>query len=283
MTSHLLIDAGNTRIKWRWTGGGTHVAGVVGAAGVTGMADTRAVRALPIAELAAICKLADDMVITAANVAGETIAMRLSESVAPRPIHFIIATAAACGVTNRYLNPSQLGPDRFAALIAAHHVRRPVPVARLVVMAGTALTIDALTADGVFLGGVIAPGPTLMRNALHQATAALPDATATVGSDRIDRDAFPLDTHAAIAAGTLDATIGAILQSARRLRQHGHADCEIIASGGAMPQLMAPLASCPSLPLTIIDDLVLQGLLLLAANYTGHTGHTAAAVTSQSD
>ena len=280
MTSHLLIDAGNSRIKWRWTGGGTHMARATGVTGVTGMADTSAVRALPIAELAAICKLADDMVITAANVAGETIAMRLRESVAPRPIHFIIATAAACGVTNRYLNPSQLGPDRFAALIAAHHVRRPVPVARLVVMAGTALTIDALTADGVFLGGVIAPGPTLMRNALHQATAALPDATATVGSDRIDRDAFPLDTHAAIAAGILDATIGAILQSARRLRQHGHADCEIIASGGAMPQLMVPLASCPSLPLTIIDDLVLQGLLLLAGE---HTGHTAAADTSKSD
>ena len=277
MTSHLLIDAGNSRIKWRWTGGGTHMAR---ATGVTGMADTSAVRALPIAELAAICKLADDMVITAANVAGETIAMRLRESVAPRPIHFITATAAACGVTNRYLNPSQLGPDRLAALIAAHHIRRPVPVAKLVVMAGTALTIDALTADGVFLGGVIAPGPTLMRNALHQATAALPDATATVGSDRIDRDAFPLDTHAAIAAGILDATIGAILQSARRLRQHGHADCEIIASGGAMPQLMVPLASCPSLPLTIIDDLVLQGLLLLAGE---HTGHTAAADTSKSD
>ena len=274
MTSHLLIDAGNTRIKWRWTGGGTQ------AVGVTGMADTSAARKLPIAELAAICKLADDMVITAANVAGEIVAMRLRESVAPWPIHFITATAAACGVTNRYLNPSQLGPDRLAALIAAHHFRRPAPVARLVVMAGTALTIDALTADGVFLGGVIAPGPTLMRNALHQATAALPHATAMAGSDHIDRDAFPLDTHAAIAVGTHDALIGAILQSARRLRQHGHANCEIIASGGAMPQLLAPLASCPSLPLTIIDDLVLQGLLLLAGE---NTEHTAAADTSQSD
>ena len=279
MTSHLLIDAGNSRIKWRWTGGGTHMAR---ATGVTGVADTRAARALPIAELAAICKLADDMVITAANVAGEIVAMRLRESVAPRPIHFITATAAACGVTNRYLKASHLGPDRFAALIAAHHVPRPVPVARLVVMAGTALTIDALTAEGVFLGGVIVPGLSLMRSALHHATAALPDATAMVmaGTDHIDGDAFPLDTQAAIATGTLDATIGAILQSARRLRQYGHADCEIIASGGAMPQLLAPLASCPSLPLTIIDDLVLQGLLLLAGE---NTEHTAAANTSQSD
>ena len=95
---------------------------------------------------------------------------------------WLVATRAACGVTNRYANPSQLGADRWAAIVAARRRataggQSPMPV--VVVNAGTAVTIDALDADGVFRGGVILPGMRLMLQALAEKTSALKVAPGT--------------------------------------------------------------------------------------------------------
>src|SRR5450759_5589525 len=144
MTDLLLaIDAGNTRIKWGlWDAGRWLSAGV---------ADTEDCARL----FSKLGHVPQHIIIS--NVAGREVEAHLLAqlSVAGRRIHVISSLSEQCGVKNSYRNPAQLGTDRWAALIAA---RRHGFGAKLVVVAGTAMTIDALTAEGVFLGGVIVPG-----------------------------------------------------------------------------------------------------------------------------
>jgi type III pantothenate kinase len=241
MPSLLVLDAGNTRFKWALHNGSVWAAqGTVPVADVrntTGLITTW--REFPIH--AAI----------ASNVAGEAVRAAIAAALKPRrvPLQFIQAVKAQCGVINGYANPSQLGADRWAALIAAHHLG-PAGSPKLVVMAGTALTIDALRASGEFLGGAIMPGPRLMRESLNRCTANLP---LEKGAHAI----FPVSTEDAITTGAAEASVGGITRMYAHLaaREGGTPVC--IASGGAFDELGTRL----SLPITIIDNLVLEGLL----------------------
>jgi type III pantothenate kinase len=165
-------------------------------------------------------------------------------------LRVIRPAASQLGVTNGYREPTQLGSDRWAALIAAHHAARGH---KLVVCAGTALTIDALTAEGQFLGGLIVPGPTLMRRALERGTAAL----------RMTEGAFaefPSSTPEAITSGAVQACIGAIMRMHDAMTKRGCAPERIVLSGGAAGDLTPYLAA----EYTIHENLVLDGLALIA-------------------
>jgi type III pantothenate kinase len=153
-------------------------------------------------------------------------------------------------VTNGYRDPTQLGADRWVALVAAH---RAAPGHKLVVNAGTALTIDALTADGKFLGGLIVAGPALMRRSLDGATAALRESAGAV------RD-FPDNTPDAIASGSIAAGVGAIERVARAMSARGTPVGLIILSGGAAGELSPALG----LPFRLHENLVLDGLQTIA-------------------
>ena len=112
------------------------------------------------------------------NVAGEAARVRVEAQLARWRLtpEWLTASAAACGVTNRYARPTQLGADRWASLIAAWRRSTATdlfPPACVVVNAGTAVTIDALDANGVFHGGLILPGMRLMLEALAEKTAGL--------------------------------------------------------------------------------------------------------------
>ena len=189
--------------------------------------------------------------IVACNVAGEAIRRRI-ESLARRldlPLDWLTSSAAACGVTNAYDDWGQLGADRWAALIAARALHAGPSV---VVMAGTATTIDALDGSGLFRGGLILPGLSLMRTALARNTADLPNATGRYRPQ-------PTNTDDAIVSGTIDATLGAI----ERLRARLDRNALCLLSGGAAAELAPHLNP----PCRLIDNLVLQGL----ARY-GQTG-----------
>ena len=164
--SLLAIDAGNTRIKW-----GLHDGHEWFLRGAFATADA----GTPVA-FSHLQPGQSIGHIIVSNVAGPEIANRIKDALYPRgaPIAFIVSQAQQCGVTSRYQAPKQLGCDRWAALVAAYATSRSAPRAQLVVMAGTALTVDALTAEGVFLGGLIVPGPQLMRHSLSRGTALLP-------------------------------------------------------------------------------------------------------------
>lgn len=182
--------------------------------------------------------------IVACNVAGDAVRQRI-EALAARlgcPLDWLTSSASACGVRNAYDNPAQLGADRWAALIGARSLHAGPAV---VVMAGTATTMDLLDGTGRFLGGLILPGLALMRAALAHNTAGLPHAAGRYQS-------IPTNTDDAIVSGAIHATLGAI----ERMRATLGEDALCLLSGGAAGELVPHL----ELPQRQIDNLVLEGL-----------------------
>lgn len=230
----LLVDAGNTRIKWALTRGDEWLQ--------SGVLPTERAAELA-AQFAGISTIRE---VWASNVAGEAVAQAVRK-IAAEAVHFISASDYRCGVRNSYDQPAQLGGDRWAALIAAWHL---VGARCLVASCGTATTVDALSDDGEFLGGLILPGVELMQRSLCGATARL-----RLGQG--DYAAFPHNTADAMFSGAVQAACGAIE------RQHAlldAADAPVVLSGGAAKVLCARL----KLPLRLEDNLVLQGLWLIA-------------------
>jgi type III pantothenate kinase len=240
----LAIDAGNTRVKWGFHDGGEWLA--------RGAVDTAAVVDREI--LGDVVHALEISHAVISNVAGPLVAKAIAGQLhhLAAPISIVSAQAQQCGVVNHYDNPAQLGSDRWAALIAAHAAAKAEPRPQLVVMSGTALTVDALTADGHFLGGIIVPGLMLMHHALNRGTAQLPAANG-------EYQTFPGNTPNAITSGALEACAGAVERMHARLAARTGATVHCVGSGGAM----AALAPRLPFPVLINDNLVLDGLLII--------------------
>ena len=195
-------------------------------------------------------------------VAGEAIKKRVEEQLiegwglAP---HWLSSSARAGGVVNGYEHPQRLGSDRWAAIIGARQralqqaPADPPPV--LAVMVGTAVTVDAVDQAGRFLGGLILPGFGLMYRALESGTAGLKVPTGEVKD-------FPTNTSDALMSGGTDAIAGAIERSLRRLRVQCGREPLLIMSGGAVTRL----SHVDELPASVVENLIFEGLLTLAAN-----------------
>ena len=237
----LAVDAGNTRIKWGLHDGGTWLAkGWVATADAARLGEAWR-------ELAAPDK------IVASNVAGPGVRALLAEACGrwPVEIQWAVAVESQCGVRNGYENPAQLGSDRWAALIAACAI---APEGCVVVNAGTAMTVDALSADGVFLGGMIVPGLAAMRRALAESTAAV---EVEGGGFRV----FPAKTADAVCSGALSAMAGAVERMAGALSGKQGREPVRLLSGGDAERLL-PLLSGKT---AIVDNLVLEGLIRITA------------------
>ena len=236
----LAVDAGNTRIKW-----GIHSRDEWQTTGACATADA--------SDLGnAWASLDPPSRIIVSNVAGGRVQAAIVEASArfDRLPEFIVSRAAQCGVRSSYEQPAQLGCDRWAALVGAH---RLYPGAALVVNAGTAMTVDALTDDGLFLGGIIVPGLDLMRRALDAHTAGLP---LQPGEVRF----FPSNTGDAIMSGAAHALAGAIERMAGFMRESGQDPLRVLLSGGAGARLRPLIA----LETIMVDHLVLEGLVTIA-------------------
>ena len=247
MSQILVIDVGNSRLKWAlrgprgWTAKGAVANQDIGSLAVRDWQNLeRPTRAVGV------------------NVAGEAARVRVEGQLARwrMPIEWLTAGTQAGGVTNRYRNPAQLGPDRWASLVAARRravaANEAAPQPCIVVNAGTAVTIDALDANGVFLGGLILPGVRLMLRTLADNTAAL-------RSPPGEFQAFPTSTPDALFSGAVQAVCGAIEQMRERVREGGPPVTCYLAGGGA--QDIAPRLAAP---VEVVDNLVLEGVLVLA-------------------
>ncbi|MBA3695219.1 MAG: type III pantothenate kinase [Methylotenera sp.] len=242
----LAIDAGNTRVKW----------GLFNATGrLTGHG------ACLNTELAGLRFPAAEQVVIS-NVAGNIIETQLKTLLANHAnTHWVASQTEACGVKNSYPQPEKLGTDRWAALIAAWHIKQAPCV---VVNAGTAVTIDALE-NATFNGGLIMPGIDLMQQSLYLGTAQLPIQNARKESTI---DIFATSTNDAIYAGTHYAIVGAITLMVQELQKKTDKAPWILMSGGNATTIHRQLIQHDIGNVTnqaiIVDNLVLQGLYLLS-------------------
>ena len=236
----LLLDAGNTRLKW------AHVMnGCWQGRGVCGYDD--------LGELIQTAKgTGPGGQCWIASVAGAARNHLIEQSLreAGVSLYWLESQSEQCGVTSHYSAPQQLGVDRWMALLAARNRNQG---ACLVVSAGTAMTVDALAADGQFLGGIIVPGIALTAQALQQGTA-------LVGQTDGQIQTFPCNTADAVRTGTVLAMAGAISLMHARLSSLSAVRLRCLLTGGDAGVLMPLLqfdAEC-------VPDLVLEGVLLAA-------------------
>jgi len=249
--SFLAIDIGNTRLKWA-------------------LYDQPHPGATPLRQGAVFLETIDDLADTewkdlpapasmlGCVVAGDAVRRRVEEQMGLWDIEprWVVPSAHEAGLSNGYDHPSRLGADRWVSLagararVLAAGTLRPA----MVVMVGTAVTVDALDAQGHFLGGLILPGFGLMLRALEQGTAGLKVPTGEV----VD---FPTNTSDALMSGGANAIAGAIERQTRLLQQHTGQEPLLLMTGGAAVKL----APTVDLPFETVDTLIFDGLLLIQA------------------
>jgi type III pantothenate kinase len=245
----LLIDVGNTRLKWaRLEAGRLDARGAAthrGAAPAEWLAPLDAASGRPDA-------------ILVANVAGPGVAHSIGEwalerhGLRPR---FLLATASAGGVTNAYEHPDALGVDRWLGLVGAwHRVRGPL----VCIAAGTAFTVDAVDASGRHLGGLIAPGYQLMIDALLRRTSDIAPgvARAPAAADGL----FGRSTAAAVELGALHALAALAARAVESAAARFGAAPRVFLGGGDAARIAPQLGR----PAEIAPDLVLEGLAVMA-------------------
>jgi len=189
-----------------------------------------------------------------ASVADPALDQRLAASVRARfgvTPRFVTSPAAACGVRNAYAAPERLGVDRFLGLVALHAAHAAPAV---LASCGTALTLDALAADGSHLGGLIAPSPALMLDALTGATARLTPPQSARIVEIADNTADAMQSGAWLAAAALVERFAA--HAGARL---GAAPALVLSGGGAAA--LGPLLGCAH---RIEPEIVLRGLAVYA-------------------
>ncbi|MBN8728311.1 MAG: type III pantothenate kinase [Xanthomonadales bacterium] len=239
----LLIDFGNTRLKWATEdGGGLRLGGVFAHRNRTLGTALRT-------EWPEFSRL--DAVLVASVVGAEREA-ELDQLVRARfrlPATFLRSPAHALGIRNAYAEPARLGIDRFLGLAALHAEK---PRAQVLASVGTALTVDALRTDGSHLGGIIVPGAALMRGTVLAGTAR---GGAPGGRFKV----LPDSTADGVFTGSLYAAAGAIDRFRAAAGHELGGAPALVLTGGGVDELAPVLGGAER-----INDLVLRGLALWA-------------------
>lgn len=250
----LLVDAGNTRIKWAswrrgrigpmrelaWQTGGSRV--------------EHGVRALRARERGPVTR------IILVSVLGGAARKALVPALVARfgaPVTLIQSESYAAGVRCGYREPWRLGVDRWAAIVGAHHHFDP-PRDCCVVDVGTAMTLDFVDRRGRHQGGAIVPGPSLMVDSLLRQTEGI-RARATTRPAR-ERGLYARATRDAIEQGARHAAAALIERALSEAKRQYGARPRLLLTGGGAPALLPYLPSNPE----VVPDLVLRGALALA-------------------
>lgn len=251
LMSFLAIDIGNTRLKWAvyaspQPGAVLLAHGAVFLENIDRLAETDWVA------------LAPPHSMLGCNVAGDAVRRRVEEQLElwDIPPRWVVSSPQAGGVHNGYDHPGRLGVDRFAALVGARSVLRTRGQQRavLVLMIGTAVTVDALDDQGNFLGGLILPGHGIMLRALEGGTAGLRVPTGDVRE-------FPTNTSDALTSGGTYAITGAIERMHRHLSKRvGHVPLTLM-TGGAGWKVSPTL----EIEHELVETLIFEGILALQA------------------
>lgn len=243
----LLIDIGNSRVKWAWLDG--ERLGKGRAADYSGwragdfarrvIGPRRSIERILVASVAA------DSVTDALAAAARSVGAPAPERITTR--------RRACGVTVGYIDPWRLGVDRLLAMIAAHRRFGGQPVCTVAV--GTALTIDLMGADGRHWGGSIIPAPPLMVASLLEGTNGI-RRRARGGAAGRGRALFGRSTRAAVEQGARYAAAAAVDRAISEATPIVGREPRLVLTGGGAPGLR-PLLRTASV---LAPDLVLEGL-----------------------
>jgi len=243
--SALLIDIGNTRIKWAaWTDGRLSRQEATVHAKWTPMDFQRQVlqSARGVERILVVSVASDAVNSTVSEVALRT--LKLTPE-------FFVSSRVVGGVTTRYFDPWRLGVDRFAAVIGAHARAKNRPVC--VIDVGTAMTIDLVDGKGVHRGGAIVPGPELMVRGLLKNTSGI-EVRAQGGAS--GRGLFARETSAAIEQGAAYAVAAVVDRAVIEARKTLRITPLVYLTGGAAKQIHPLMQVKP----VSIPDLVLRGL-----------------------
>lgn len=271
----LLVDIGNTRVKWaRLVDGQMGKQHAAANAGWTSADYARRVvgrgwgRNAPRAQADTTPRSpgADSHIgttpanrIIVSSVAGNDVNRAFTDAAhkagAPTP-EFVTSEREAAGITTDYIDPWRLGVDRFVAAIGAFHLASGQPVC--VVNIGTAMTIDLVDGSGRHRGGAIVPGPALMVSSLLTQTNGI-RVRATGGPDGAN-GMFARTTRNAIGEGARYAAAGVIDRAIEESRLLvGNKPLVLLTGGGSADIKPLIRSTCVSLP-----DLVLHGLAVWA-------------------
>ena len=244
----LLVDVGNTRVKW------AVIKGIR-----LGAASAIAHEGRPAAFASLMKRLRGVTRVIAVSVAGEKLDAALARAVRARfgiRVEFVASQRRAGGVTNGYRDVWRLGADRWVAAIGAHAMagNRDVLFANV----GTALTVDLVTASGRHRGGAIIPGPATMVESLLLGTHGI--RRRARGLRASSRSLFAPDTASALAAGSEFAAAAFIDRAAGEAALLLGRRPLVLLSGGGAPALRRRLRQ----PVRVVPDLVLRGLAVLS-------------------
>ncbi len=247
----LLVDIGNSRIKWARLKGGKPVEVDAMMRGKTGIKRglSKAWKNLENVERVVV-----------ANVGGLKIAEQLKEwtqnywQVTPE---FLLTRSSGYGVRNAYPKPETLGIDRWLTFIAIrqHYRGTNNRSATYIVDCGSAITVDVLAADGNHLGGLVIPGLNMMPKLLVDNTAGIDDI-----AEETEYALLASTTHTAVNAGTLYAAVAFIDRVSADIATEIKGDLKYVITGGDASKV-APLLRNKY---EHIPDLVLWGLARVA-------------------
>lgn len=246
--ARLLIDLGNSRIKWLWSRGTELDLGSAGQGDLA--AFERACRAHGAAQGGT-----RPAAVLVSSVAGTERTGRVADFCASlwgvRPA-LLVAQAECCGVRNGYDDPARLGVDRWLAIVGAVH-RHGTPL--VVWDLGTATTLDAVDGAGQHLGGWILPGPTTMLESLDRQTTL----RAALQIDPLTAIEPGRSTAEAIRGGVLAAQVGALHRFLGRVAERIGQNPRLVVTGGAAPSVT------PSLDIECVEDpwLVFRGMSIV--------------------
>jgi len=247
----LALDIGNTRLKWAQyrtanPGAALMAQGAEFLENIDKLAD------------GAWSRLPAPTHVLGSVVAGDAVKRRVELQMELWDVtpQWVVASDTEAGVSNGYDHPTRLGADRWVAIIGAYHrmLAQGAPRPMVVVMVGTAVTVEAVAADGRFLGGMIIPGHGIMLRALESGTAGLHVPTGEVRP-------FPTNTSDALTSGGTYAIAGAVECMVQHVRSHCGGEPLCIMTGGAGWK-MAPSMTRP---FELVDNLIFDGLLHMAA------------------
>jgi len=246
----LALDVGNTRLKWAQYDSPVSGARLL-AQGAVFLENIDRLAEGDWSSIAAPSR------ILGCIVAGDAIKRRVVEQLELWDVlpNWVNSSQEEAGVTNGYDHPARLGADRWVAVIGARHrlLARGVHKPCVVVMVGTAVTVEAVDAQGKFLGGIILPGHGIMLRALESGTAGLHVPTGEVCN-------FPTNTSDALTSGGTFAIAGAVQRMVDNVSNHCGQVPECIMTGGAGWK-MAPSMS---VSIDLVESLIFDGLLEIA-------------------